>query len=152
MIVPARECHVCQMLVAGIRQEDLNEMKAASGLPPEVSLPRCLSMSTKAWACVDKRGLAYAVCGVAPWSSEPSLGSPWLIATDSFVKHRVEVVRNTKRFVHEMGEGFEFLINYTDLRHTNNLSWLEWAGFRFDGFIPHYGAERRPFLRFSKAT
>jgi hypothetical protein len=152
MIVPARECHVCQMLVRGIRQEDVNEMKAASGHAPEYALMRSLRASTKAWACVNDSGIACAIWGVAPWPMTPKIGSPWLIATDDFIKHRVDIVRHTRRCVQEMGEGFDFLCNYVDIRLISRLPWMEWAGFKYDRYIPELGLEGRPFLRFSKAT
>lgn len=152
MIVPAQECHVCQMLEVGIRQEDLNEMQATSGLPPEVSLRRSLRASIKAWAALDKRGIAYCMFGVAPWPHTPELGSPWLLATPAFDQHAFDIIRNTKWIVKAMGEDFDFLVNYVDYRLITRLPWVEWAGFKYDDFIPEFGVERRPFLRFSKAT
>lgn len=151
MIVPARECHVCQMVVLGIRQLDLDEMKATSGSPPEQALMRSLRVSTKAWAYVHQ-GMALSVFGVAPWPGTPSLGSPWMISTALFEKHSFQIARYAKSIVQAMGEGFDFLVNYVDMRQLGSLPWREWAGFKFDDFIPEFGVERRPFLRFSKAT
>jgi hypothetical protein len=139
------------MVVLGIRQLDLDEMKATSGSPPEEALMRSLRVSTKAWAYVHK-GAALSIFGVAPWPGTPTLGSPWMISTDLFNQHSFQIARFAKQIVRDMGEGFDFLVNYVDIRQLGHLPWREWAGFQFDEFIPEFGVERRPFLRFSKAT
>jgi hypothetical protein len=133
MIIPALKEHADAMLAIGLRAEDVEEIAAASGATPEVALHLSLQLSTKAWAMIaDYRVIA--MFGVAPWPSVPELGIPWLLCTDEFPKHQKEILTVTKRIVREMGEGFQFLVNYTDVRHINNLGWLQWAGFRFDKF------------------
>jgi hypothetical protein len=141
------------MLVAGLREADRLEIVAASGKPPEVALPESLAMSTKAWVLLDG-GVAVGIWGVAPWPHTPGLGVPWLLATDRFDLHhnRRELLRYTRHYVAAMGEGFDYLVNYTDVRHRASHRWLKWAGFKLDDFRPSFGFEGRPFYRFSKET
>lgn len=143
------------MLVEGVRDADRLEIQAASGTPPEVALPKSLALSSKAWVLLDSHtALACGVWGVAPWPGVPALGIPWLIATPTFdlPRNRKELLRYTREYVRQMGEGFDYLINYTDVRHRASHRWLDWAGFTLDDFAPHFGVERRPFYRFSKET
>lgn len=150
MIVPARECHVCQMLTVGLRAADVQEVKASHGLDPEAALQGSLQASVKAWVLLTPRGYPCAMWGVAPWPCVPELGSPWLLATDQFKRHRRELLRYTKEYVREMGRGYRFLVNYVDSRHADSIRWLHWAGFHFDTLLTDYGYEQRPFLQFSK--
>lgn len=153
MIVPALPCHVCQMLVVGVREADRQEILASSGKSPEDALPYSLAISTKAWVLLDK-GVACGMWGIAPWPHSPALGIPWLLATSTFDRHhnRRELLRHTRHYVEEMGKGFQFLINYTDVRHRESHRWLQWAGFKLDDFEPRFGHGQRPFYRFSKET
>lgn len=141
------------MLVVGLREADRLEIRAASGKSPEVALHESLELSTKAWVLLNK-GIACGMWGVAPWPHSPGLGVPWLLATPAFDLHhnRRELLRHTRRYVGEMGEGFDYLVNYTDARHRESHRWLKWAGFQLDDFKPEFGFERRPFYRFSKET
>jgi hypothetical protein len=146
----ARPEHVNHMLSAGLRAADVAEIEAASGLTPEVALSQSLTASTKAWVIVNRQGFAYAMYGVAPWPGVPTLGIPWFVATDEQARNKREFLSGTRYYVEQMGEGFMYLVNYTDCRHTESHRWLQFAGFKFDRFEPHFGAARLPFLRFSK--
>src|ERR1700722_13556307 len=150
MIVPALPCHACQLAVKGLRKEDADEVKATSGDDPAVVLPRSIAASKKAWTFVGKDGMAVAIFGVADWPGIPEIGVPWLLCSSDFPQYVRDILINAKPIIKEMGLGYRRLVNYTDMRHINNLGWLEWAGFRFDKFEPEYGVEKRPFLRFSK--
>jgi hypothetical protein len=155
VIIPARPCHVCQMLVEGVRDDDRLEIQAASGLDAGAALFASLTRSTKAWVLLDSSTRrACGMWGVGAWRGDSRLGIPWLIATPTFNlgRNRRELLRHTPEYVRQMGEGFDYLINYTDVRNTASHRWLKWAGFQFDDFAPQFGVERRPFFRFSKET
>lgn len=151
MIVPARECHVCHLLTAGLRAADIEEVRAASGLPPEAALRFSFRSSSRVWVALNERGRAWTMFGVAPYG-DGTTGVPWLLATDEAQAHRKFFMRNTKQYVEAMGADYTRLINYVDVRHKESLRWLKWAGFTFDPAPVLLGPESRPFLRFSKET
>ena len=150
-IIPASVTHV-EVIAEKMRLRDVAEIEASSGLSPEDSLGASLMSSDAAWTAVDSKGKPFAMFGVTPWAIMPDTGAPWLLATDDWNKHTRYVLANTKPYVHQMQQLFPVLINYVDVRNVDSLRWLMWAGFKFTACEPHFGIERRPFLRFSKVT
>jgi hypothetical protein len=147
MIVPARECHVCQMVTSGLRAADIEEARAALGLDPMAALHLSWTLSKPlCWAAVDEVGRPYAMFGVAD-TRVPNLGCPWLIATDDLRLHARELLRETKRFIPLMRHFFPRLENRVDARHAESIRWLKWAGFKFTPPEP-FGPEGKPFHRF----
>lgn len=146
-IVPATRDHALHVGRA-MRQADVDEVRAASGLSPLVATLSSLDGSVLAWAGVADDGEPFAICGVAPYAG--ATGSPWLLATDRLYDHRAFFLRNTRPVVEIMLRVYPVLINYVDARHRDSIRWLMWAGFKIDKLEPHYGVERRPFFRFSK--
>lgn len=152
MIIPARECHVCQMLTRGLRAADLAEIAATSGDEPGVALRRSLAVSERAWAALDSTGIAYAIFGVAPWPLDSNIGCPWMIATDDLYRHKRDVALYTKFFVERMGARYTALTNFVLASHRDSIRWLTYAGFSFVDFVPEHGVGKQPFLQFFKAT
>lgn len=131
-----------------LREADVQEVKAASGATPEEALTRSFNRSSKCWVAV-LRGRPILAFGVAPLSIMGFIGSPWLLATDEILKVRREFIRESKRYVNEMSEGFELLQNYVDARNRVSINWLSWCGFVMEDAEP-YGYEGRLFHRFHK--
>lgn len=152
MIIPARPCHICQMVVAGLRAADLAEIKATTELPVVAALRASLDASRKSWVALDSAGSPYVIFGVATHPGAPEIGVPWLIATNAQRRNLREFLGSTQRVLADMKCDYDYLMNYTDLRHRESHRWLQRCGYRFDRFIPSYGTEGRPFLRFSKET
>lgn len=152
-IVPARDCHVCQMLATGLREADVYEIAAVSGLSPEAALRRSVEQSERAWAALNPQGQPVVLFGVATWPGLPHLGSPWLLGTDASVtKHRRDFALHTPRYVEEMGRGYTGLSNFVSATNVDSIRWLHRAGFQFIDFLPEFGVGRKPFIQFFKAT
>lgn len=130
-----------------MRARDVDEVRAAVGLDPAAALVEALQGDVLAWSLHDEDG-PYAIYGVSHVAHD--IGSPWYLATDRMYRHLKFFLRATPVFVRHMQDRFPILMNYVDMRHGDSIRWLRWAGFTFDKFDPHFGYERRPFLRFTK--
>lgn len=148
-IVPARICHVNQMLAKGLRAADVREVWAANGISPKIALTHsfCASPDMR-YAAIEDDGQAFCMFGVAPYLNRPRVGSPWLLATDGITRHRRDLLRYTREIVPKMLKPYDLLVNHVDARHEESIRWLRWAGFLFVDLLPAYGHERVPFLKF----
>lgn len=131
-----------------LRQRDVDEVRAASGLSPEAALTASLAVSRAAWAVIGAAPVA--VFGVAEVT--PEVGAPWLLATDEFKAHTKYLLRHTEGYLQQMFRWYPQLMNYVDVRNADSLRYLRRAGFVFTAYEPEFGVERRPFLQFMRTT
>lgn len=151
MIIPARECHACQMVLRGLRAADLAEIKASCGLEPIAALRRSLELSERAWVFLGDTGRPVFMFGVAPWPGS-TFGCPWMIATVDAAHYRRDLMKHTPQCFAEAGRGYTALTNFVQASHREAIRWLTRAGFSFIDFVPEYGVGKQPFLQFFKAT
>jgi len=131
-----------------LRQRDVDEVRAASGLTPEAALSASLAVSTSAWVVLD--GTPVAVFGVAPIAD--GIGAPWLLATDAFRAQSRYLMRHSEEYLQRMLGEYPVLMNYVDVRNADSLRYLRRVGFVFTAYEPEFGVERRPFLQFMRTT
>jgi hypothetical protein len=153
MIIDARYSHVAQMLETGLRAADVQEIEAGSPFPVDVTLRRSYILSERKWVYLID-GRPHVMWGVAP-AQIPGLsnaGCPWLLATEEISKHKLTLIKNTKRFVADMSRGYSRLINVVDARHTESIRWLTWAGFKVAPAPIPLGSRGMPFYIFQLET
>lgn len=120
------------LIEMALRQSDIIEMQATSGLGPKEGLMRSISVSDWWRAAINEEGKIVAVFGVAPVDlGLPGVGSPWFLATDEAEEHPQHVYRQAKRWVEMMQEQYPVLVNFVDVRHKSALQWVSWLGFEF---------------------
>ena len=132
-----------------MRVRDVEEIRAASGESPLEALTGGVRASTYSWAVCDDTG-PFALFGVSPFVGD--VGSPWMLATDRVKFHKRIFIEDAPHYIQLMQDRYPILLNYVDARHIDSLRWLRRMGFRFTGFSPTYGFERRPFFQFSKVS
>lgn len=149
-VVPAEPWHV-PALAPRLRAADVQEIKAASGLEPDLAMALSCEASSACWTLLHK-GNPEVIFGVAPWAFVPDLGQPWLLSADVQPAWRGYFARHSRHYVAQMLERYEKLANYTDARHTESHRWLLWCGFDFLRIEPEYGVERVPFILFGRTS
>lgn len=133
-------------LADNLREADLQEIQAASGLPPYEALMKSHETSPycKVGVADDEPVLIF---GVAP-TGVPLLGGVWMLGTPAIEKHTTTFLRRSKRYVLDMhDQGYPVMFNYTDCRNQVHHTWLKWLGFKFIRKV-NYGVEDRPFYEF----
>lgn len=131
----------------GMRARDVEEVRAAGGFDPRAALLHSLDGDGLFWTLSDEDG-PYALFGVTHVAYD--VGSPWFLATDRLYQHKKWFLRATPVFVRHMLDRYPVLMNYVDARHADSIRWLRYGGFVFDKYIPDFGYERRPFIRFTQ--
>jgi len=144
-VVPATLDHVAAM-APHVRQADIDEVHAASGLPIEIALEKSYRMSTHCWAGIVDGEVA-CIFGVSPVNMLAGKGSPWLLGTDLVERHAMAFLRRNRRYILIMLRMYNHLENYVDVRNTASIAWLKWLGFEFYEPEP-YGKHRMKFMRF----
>ena len=134
-------------LASRLRDSDVAEIRAASGLAPTEGLRRSFDFSTHVWAVREIGGRPIALWGVGPQSLVEGKGCPWLLAAEPFERLGPSIARLSRPFLASILDIYPHLENRIDARHARAVRWLSWLGFTVDPAMP-WGVEGRPFHRF----
>ena len=84
-----------------------------------------------------------AIFGVGRISQEPSVGSIWLLGTPEIETIKIQFLRESRKWLEEVGQGYELLTNVVHEDNQLHIRWLKWLGMSFINRQP-------PFLEFAK--
>lgn len=135
----------CEYLARHLRQPDHDEVKAVLGVVTPEALLFSMQHTERPYTIIDGDTPA-GIFGVAP--VEPGVGAIWLLGTDALVHGKWRFLRESKKWMAQVSEGYHLLFNYVDERNDLHIRWIAWLGFTFINRHQHYGAEQRPFLEF----
>lgn len=131
-----------------LREEDMNELRAASGLRPIDALERSFAATVNPFVGVDEDDRPVCLGGVVPYPGCPLRGVVWAVAATDIARHQMSFLRRSRPWVDLWQSQYPILTNAVDERNTVHIAWLKWLGFTFIARHPEYGAERRPFIEF----
>lgn len=133
-------------LAPRLRQADIDEVKAASGLDPETALILSHQVSSECFTVFGGCN-QIAMFGVKQ-EDNPSIGRIWMLGSDEIHDHRFGFLRRSKAWVDHLQDRYPILYNYIDARNTVHIRWLQWLGFSFINEVHGYGSEQRLFYQF----
>ena len=131
-------------LIGRLREEDYNEVKAATGQDPNDVLRDAWLTKGKRWT-IEYMDRIVGVFGLKDGGNE--IGVPWLLGNEGIRKIGRAFVGESGRIIAGMLQDFPVLMNYVDARNKTSIRWLEWCGFNIHAPVP-YGAEQLPFHPF----
>ena len=136
-------------MAPNLREADLNEVQAASGLDPCDALTLCVEASVKPYvAVIDEDPIL--LCGAVDAHMEPPTGVVWMLGTDRIQEIQRQFLREGKDWLGILHEPFDVLWNLVDKRNELHIKWLKWMGFQFLREVEEHGFEKRPFYEFVK--
>ena len=138
-------------LAENLRDEDVAELKAQSGLEPHMALKFALVMSRYIKTICDPSGTPIGIYGVTDTSMK-GLGSIWMMATPDLLKHQRQFLRECREGISEISQGSTCVFNYTDARNKVHHKWLKWCGFTFINEHKNFGKDKETFYEFVKIT
>jgi hypothetical protein len=141
-------------VAASMRDADVAEIKASTGSTPEEALYRGLlhtAFGGRTMTICLPDGTPTAMFGVAP-SGQADVGYIWLLATNDLKKVQTQFIRECRRYIVEISQGYRVVFNFTDARNTLHHRWLKWTGFTFIKRHENYGVGGKPFLEFCQIT
>lgn len=136
-----------EALAPNLRPDDVAEIRAASGLAPDVALRRSFALSTHVWAARHDADGVVALWGVGPLSLSAGRGCPWLLASPVFDRFGRQIVGLSRPLLARMQAAYPRLENHVDARNRRAVRWLGWLGFVVEPPAP-WGVEGLPFHRF----
>jgi hypothetical protein len=142
--VRAAELEDADELAPKLRKADLQEIQAATGLPPQQVLQVGVEYSAPACTVIDSSGEVVGMFGVEPGA--PQTGVVWLLGSDALGTR--QFIRECRTWLRGLHATYPLLYNYIDKRNTLHIRWLRYMGFTFIAEHPQHGYEQRPFLEF----
>lgn len=113
-------------LAANLRSEDKDEIKASSGLEPDVGLAMAIKMG--AWVGVHDAG-PWVIWG--NFAIDGLLSTVWCLATNQLKDHRSAFIRVSKAWLDSLE--YAELNCFTDSRNREHHRWLKSMGFKRHG-------------------
>jgi len=141
--------HDAAELATTMRDADLDEIEANTGLAPLGVLMGGISMSAECWVAIYKSQVM-AMWGVVPIHASflaGRLGTGWLLTSDLVDRYPKAFWWACQHELASLLERWSGLTNAIDTRHTKAIRWAQRLGFRLDGPQPH-GRLGLPFQRF----
>lgn len=129
----------CGYIAANMREEDISELKAAGQDDPMASMIECFERSerplTGVWdgkpcamfGIVRTRHRAYVDGFFLP----RGIGAPWLLGTQGIIDARWQFLRESRKWLDAVSDGYDLLENHVHSRNTIHVRWLKWLGFEF---------------------
>jgi hypothetical protein len=135
------------ILAPKMRKQDVEEVKASSGLDPLEALLLSMEFSDEVYAIVSGDEEVIGLFGVTP-TEDSLVGCPWLLASKRLPEVSKEFIPQSLVWVKEINTKYPILRNYVDARNRIAIRWLGYLGFTFINLIEDYGVGRIPFYEF----
>jgi hypothetical protein len=130
-----------------LRQDDVDEIRASTGMTPEECLLESLDTdSIGTWVGVFK-GQPEIIFGCAT-TPDPSIGVPWMLGTDALKDSPREFIQKCKLWVKGFSKQFPVLKNFVYAKNELHIRWLKWCGFEFIQLHEKHGFAQEPFWEF----
>lgn len=139
-------------LVAHMRKADVDEVHAAGHDDLRAVVAEGVRVSVDCHAAWVDDELA-CIFGVAPLGGRllSPIGVPWLLGTDTLLKHRRTFVRLYQPHIARMLGLYPHLLNFVHAENAAAIRWLSGAGFSLAPAAP-YGPRGAMFHRFEMSN
>lgn len=138
-------------IIPRLREADIKEWEAFSGVHPRVLLP-FVAYDPNTYSIINDDGVLVGLFGVSPveWSfhkagTNASIGAVWMIATPQLEDMSIEFLKKCKTVISMLNDRYPILWNHVDCRNEMHLKWLKWCGFKFISRKEKWGAQSLPF-------
>ena len=135
------------LLAPRLRESDVNEIRAASGMDPLAALVESVKVSDEdmCW-CATLEGRPEVLFGASPFAED--IGGIWLLGSARIYDAPFSFLRHCRDYLKVMHERYLYLTNFVDIRHNAANKWIAKLGFKPAVCIPDFGFERRPFTQY----
>lgn len=96
---------------------------------PKDAVVLSFQTSSKCYSVKTTEDGLLACFGVAP---REGFGVAWLLGTRNFYKIKKKFVKESRMWVDDLMEGFDYLTNYVMEANTLSMRWLTWLGATFE--------------------
>ncbi|MBU1046963.1 DUF2833 domain-containing protein [Patescibacteria group bacterium] len=137
-------------LAPKLRQDDLDEIAAASGREPLNTLLEGIAHSAVPAAVIGDKGEVVALFGVVP-TPLAGVGAIWLLGSDGLWTYRWQFLRESRQWIEDLQEAWPILWNFVYAENELHIKWLKWLGFNFTKLHDKWGVAQKPFWEFIRS-
>lgn len=131
-----------------LRDVDRDEINDACGSDPLPALMGSLTVGQEV-RCLRANGAAVCVYGMTLNQHTPGHGYLWLVGTDLVDVHWRHFLRLGRQQLNELTAGLTHAENWSSVRNSKTIAWLEWLGFTIEPARP-WGVHGALFHHFWK--
>lgn len=134
-----------------MREADAREVRASSGKDDlHEIVDWAVSLSSSCWSVwfEGELGAIYGVVDVEGAMLGPRVGVAWMLTTPVIERHARAFWKACHRYLPELFDEYDVLVNAIDVRHEKAIRWAERLGFRLEPPEP-FGSDGQPFRRFT---
>lgn len=132
-----------------LRDTDLEEIEAMSGLPPREAVLLSFQISSHCYVALDREGVPCVVFGAAPHPL-PGVGVVWMVGTPGIDREATAIARVSRPSFELLNAAYPMALwNFIDDRNHLSRRWLAWGGFREIGKTT-MGPKSLPFTIFAR--
>lgn len=129
----------CVYIARHMRDDDLMELVAGGNPDPLACLIHCFETTERPFTGVWD-GNPCAMFGIVRTRHRAfrdgaflsrGIGAPWLLGTDAIIEARWQFLRESRKWLDVVSDGYDYLTNHVHSRNTVHVRWLKWLGFEF---------------------
>lgn len=143
---PARKEDVVA-LAPRLREDDLAEIKAATGMEGEAALAASLDNSKQAWSALAGNRVI-AMFGVGRIENRPDAGLAWMLSAGEALTHPRAFLRDGPVWLRELMNGHKVIGNFISTENELYIRWLKRLGFCLVRRHAKFGVAKKPFWEF----
>jgi len=125
-----------EAIAADMRDVDAAEVWASSHHTPLQSLMASWELSDFA-AIATHNGEPLVMLGIVKRDILSGSGVVWMLGCNAVMKHRKQLLSETKPLIEEMLTICPRLCNMVHSKNTSSITWLKWLGFTIDEPVPY---------------
>ena len=143
----------CYPIAENMRQPDIDEVKAFSGLSPMDAMLNGFDATIMPITIHSKEEGPCGMFGCCPsYRDGVSAATVWLLGTEAITKNSIRFLRESRYWLDTVTKDYDLVFNCIDKRNTVHIKWLQWLKFSLIREIPEFGVENRPFIEFVKVN
>lgn len=134
------------VVASKMREADVEEVFAASGLSPLDGLEKCVEGSDEAITIL-LNDSPIAIFGYKV--TEANLcGLVWMLGSDDVFNCKIEFLKKSRFWVNYIQTKVPLIYNLVYHKNIVHIKWMEWLGFRFVRTLEKAGHLNLPFIEF----
>jgi len=135
-------------LAPRLRQADIQECQAASGMEPKEVLIEGLKAGHFTFTLTPRKGVRVGIWGVVKSPTYDNAGIIWMMATEELLEYQIKFLRRSRVYIELVQKEFSILHNVVDARNELHIKWLKFMGFKFIQRHENFGVAKLPFYEF----
>jgi hypothetical protein len=139
------------LLAPNLREADIEELDAATHLSPWEVLHTGWYLGAPCRTFLSEENDVVGMFGVTPIPNTND-GVIWCLSSPELFKMKKYFMRNCRREIEEISQGYDKVFNYVYEKNTTHIRWIKAMGFTMSPTPTAFGRYEKPFYYFEKVN